>query len=202
MTLLHINTQNPQKRFLEKTADVLEAGGVILYPTDTVYAYGCDLRQKNAIECIYRLKEIKRTKPLSLVFNDISQMSEYVRNLSDKAYKIMKRVLPGPYTFIFQASKMVPKFVLTKQKTVGVRIPDHPVSMGLIKALESPIISTSAVAPDGELITEPSDIERVFLNQLDLVLDCGCIRPEPSTVVDFSEGGCIVIREGKGPVVW
>jgi tRNA threonylcarbamoyl adenosine modification protein (Sua5/YciO/YrdC/YwlC family) len=97
MTSLHINTQNPQKRFLEKTADVLESGGVILYPTDTVYAYGCDLRQKNAIERLYRLKEIKRTKPLSLVFSDISQMSEYVRNLSDKAYKIMKRVLPGPY---------------------------------------------------------------------------------------------------------
>jgi tRNA A37 threonylcarbamoyladenosine synthetase subunit TsaC/SUA5/YrdC len=97
---------------------------------------------------------------------------------------------------------MVPKFVLTKQKTVGVRIPEHPVSMGLIEALGSPIITTSASAIDGDLVTEPSDIERVFLNQLDLVLDCGRIRPEPSTVVDFSEGGCVVVREGKGPVVW
>jgi tRNA threonylcarbamoyl adenosine modification protein (Sua5/YciO/YrdC/YwlC family) len=202
MIFLNVNTQNPQKRFVQKAAETLESGGVILYPTDTVYAFGCDLRKKDAIEKLYRLRKMERSKPLSLIFSDISQMSQYIRNMSDQAYKIMKKTLPGPYTFIFEASKMVPKFMLTKQKTVGVRIPDHPVCNQLVDFLGSPVISASAQLPNGEYASEPEDIEPVFLNQLDLVLECGAIRPDPSTIVDFSNGECRILREGKGPVIW
>jgi tRNA threonylcarbamoyl adenosine modification protein (Sua5/YciO/YrdC/YwlC family) len=202
MQILQINNENPQKRFITKAAEVLESGGVILYPTDTVYAFGCDIAEKGAIERIYRIRHIEHSKPLSFIFSDISQISTYVRNMSDAAYKVMKRVLPGPYTFIFEASKLVPKFVLTKQKTVGVRIPDHPVCREIVRQLGRPVISASARGPENEFILEPGDIERVYLNQLDLVLDCGRIRPEPSTVVDFSEGKGIIIRQGKGQIVW
>jgi tRNA threonylcarbamoyl adenosine modification protein (Sua5/YciO/YrdC/YwlC family) len=202
MILLNVNPQNPQKRFIQKAAETLELGGVILYPTDTVYAFGCDLRRKEAIEKLYRIRKMERSKPLSLIFSDISQMSMYVRNMSDQAYKIMKKTLPGPYTFIFEASKMIPKFMLTKQKTVGVRIPDHPVCRELVENLGSPVISASAQLPDGEYAGVPEDIERVFLNQLDIVLECGNIRPDPSTIVDFTDGEARVLREGKGPVVW
>jgi tRNA threonylcarbamoyl adenosine modification protein (Sua5/YciO/YrdC/YwlC family) len=202
MILLNVNPQNPQKRFIQKAAETLELGGVILYPTDTVYAFGCDLRRKEAIEKLYRIRKMERSKPLSLIFSDISQMSMYVRNMSDQAYKIMKKTLPGPYTFIFEASKMIPKFMLTKQKTVGVRIPDHPVCRELVENLGSPVISASAQLSDGEYAGVPEDIERVFLNQLDIVLECGNIRPDPSTIVDFTGGEARVLREGKGPVVW
>jgi len=121
--------------------------------------------------------------------------------MSDTAFKVMKRTLPGPYTFIFEASKLVPKFVLTKQKTVGVRIPDHPVCRDIVRLLGRPVISASARNSEGDFILEPDDVERVYLNQLDLVLDCGRIQPEPSTVVDFSDGTGKIVRQGKGEIV-
>ena len=196
--IIRINEENPQKRFIEKAKDILEQGGVILYPTDTVYAYGCDINCKDAIEKIYHIKKIERNKPLSFVFSDISQLHEYVRNMPDPAFKLMKKVLPGPYTFIFQASKLVPKIVLTKQKTIGVRIPANNVALDIVKALGRPIISASAVAHDGGYIVEPAALEKVYRNQLDLVLDCGEKGSELSTVIDFSHGDMVVLREGKG----
>lgn len=197
-----MHEKTPERRLVSMTVTALREGGVILYPTDTVYAYGCDLTRKDAIEKIYRIKEIHRSKPLSFVFSDLSQVHEYVRNMSDSAFKAMKKLLPGPYTFIFQASKLVPKFVLTKQKTVGVRIPDHPVPREIVRALGRPLLSTSVVNESGDYIIEPDDLEKVLYNQIDLVVDSGRRVPDPSTVLDFSSGNCVVVREGAGPVEW
>ena len=193
-----INEQNPQRRLIAKTREVLEHGGVIIYPTDTVYAYGCDIRDRRAIERIYRIKKIPKNKPLSFIFSSISELHEYVRNISDTAFKIMKRALPGPYTFIFKASKLVPRIAITNQKTVGVRIPDNRVALELVSALGRPIISASVNTSTGEYIIEPTGIERRFRNEIDLVVNCGPKISDPSTVVDFSSGEMVVIREGKG----
>ena len=200
--VITMHEKTPERRLVSMTVTALEEGGIILYPTDTVYAYGCDLTKKNAIEKIYHIKEIHRSKPLSFVFSDLSQVHEYVRNMSDHAFKAMKKLLPGPYTFIFQASKLVPKFVLTKQKTVGVRIPDHPVPRDIVRALGRPLLSTSVVNQAGEYIVEPDDLEKVLYKQIDMVVDSGRKIPDPSTVLDFSSGECVVVRKGKGPVEW
>jgi tRNA threonylcarbamoyl adenosine modification protein (Sua5/YciO/YrdC/YwlC family) len=193
-----INEQNPQRRLVQKARDILEQGGVIIYPTDTVYAYGCDINDKRAIERIYRIKKIAKNKPLSFIFCDIADIHEYVRNISDEAFKMMKRVLPGPYTFIFRASKMVPRIAITNQKTIGIRIPDNNVARELVGALGRPILSASVSTSSGEYIIEPGGLEKVYRNEVDLVIDCGPKISNPSTVIDFSEGVPRIIREGKG----
>jgi len=198
MTIFEINEINPQERLIGKAVESLEAGGVIVYPTDTVYAFGCDIREKNAIERIYSIKKIPKNKPLSFVFSDISQLHDYVRNMSDQAFKIMKRALPGPYTFIFKASKLVPRIAITNQKTIGVRIPDHRVTLALVGALGRPILSASVSTEDGAYAIEPTDLEKRHRNEVDIIINCGPKFSEPSTVVDFSDGGMKVIREGKG----
>lgn len=195
-----INPDNPQKRLITKARDILVQGGVIVYPTDTVYAYGCDINDKRAIEKIYRIKKIDKKKPLSFIFQDISSINDYVRNISDRAYKIMKKAFPGPYTFIFNASKLVPNIVITNQKTIGVRIPDNNIALDLVRALERPILSASINTPSGEYIFDPRAIDHVDRNLIDLVIDAGPIKPDPSTVVDFTDGTPRVIRQGKGEI--
>ncbi|HEY1406892.1 MAG TPA: L-threonylcarbamoyladenylate synthase [Spirochaetota bacterium] len=202
MFVISMHEEMPEKRLVRRTAELLRDGAVILYPTDTVYAYGCDIARKDAIERIYRIKEIHRSKPLSFVFSDLSEVHEYVRNMSDPAFKAMKKLTPGPYTFIFQASKLVPKFVLTKQKNVGVRIPDHPLPRELVRELGRPILTTSVTGENGEYIVEPDELDKMRYNQLDLVINCGRKSQEPSTILDFSTGECRIIRAGKGPVIW
>lgn len=193
-----INEQNPQARLIQKTKELLEEGGVIVFPTDTVYAYGCDIKDKRAIERIYRLKKMDRKKPLSFIFSDISSVNDYVRNISTDAFKIMKKGLPGPYTFIFHASKLVPKIVLTNQKTIGVRIPDNNIALDLVRALGRPILATSVYTSAGEYIVDPQDLEKVSRNEVDLVIDAGPKVSTPSTVVDFTGDTYTVLREGKG----
>lgn len=195
-----INEKNPQARLINKTKDVLEEGGVIIFPTDTVYAYGCDIKDKRAIERIYRLKKMDKKKPLSFIFTDISEISEYVRNVSDDAFKIMKKAFPGPYTFIFKASKLVPKIVVTNQKTIGVRIPDNNIALDIVRALGRPILATSVFNMSGEYLIDPRELEKVFRNEVDLVIDAGPKPAEPSTVIDLSEDIIEVIREGKGEI--
>lgn len=195
-----INPDNPQKRLINKARDILVQGGVIVYPTDTVYAYGCDINDKRAIEKIYRIKKIDKKKPLSFIFQDISSINDYVRNISDRAYKIMKKAFPGPYTFIFNASKLVPNIVITNQKTIGVRIPDNNIALDLVRALERPILSASINTLTGEYIFDPRMIDHVDRNMIDLVIDAGPITPDPSTVVDFTDGTPRIIRQGKGEI--
>ena len=195
-----INEQNPQVRLIRKAVDVLEDGGVIIYPTDTVYAYGCDISQKKAIERIYRIKKINKKKPLSFIFTDISSINEYVRNISDQAYKIMRKALPGPYTFIFKASRLVPNIVTTNQKTIGVRIPDNRIALELVRTLGRPILSASVNTLEGDYVVDPRELETVYRNEVDLVIDSGPCESEVSTIVDFSEGTAVIIREGKGEI--
>lgn len=195
-----INEDNPQPRLIKKTVEVLQEGGVIVFPTDTVYAYGCDVKDKRAIERIYWLKKMDRHKPLSFIFTEISQINNYARNISDDAYKIMKKALPGPYTFIFRASKLVPKIVVTNQKTVGVRIPDNNIALDIVRALGRPLIATSVNNLSGDYIVEPRDLEKVYKNEVDLVIDSGPRISSPSTVVDMTGDVINVIREGKGEI--
>ncbi len=195
-----INEKNPQNRLIEKTVEVLREGGVIIYPTDTVYAYGCDINDKRAIEKIYWIKRIGRNKPLSFIFSDISEISEYTRNISDQAFKIMKKAFPGPYTLIFNATKLVPRVASTNQKTIGVRIPDNNIALELVRKLGRPIMSASVNTVTGEYIVEPRDLEKIYRNEVDLVIDAGPRISEPSTVVDLTEGVPVVIRQGKGEI--
>ncbi len=193
-----INENNPQKRFIKKAKEILEEGGIIIFPTDTVYAYGCDINDKRAIERLYQIKRIPKNKPLSFIFSDISEISQYVRNVSDVAFKIMKKAFPGPYTFIFQASKLVPKIAITNQKTIGVRIPDNTIALELVQALGHPIMTASVSTKEGQYVIDPVDLDKEYRNAVDMVLSCGPKISDPSTVVDFSGGEIKIVRKGKG----
>jgi len=197
--IITINTKNPQKRLTRKVVDVLEQGGVIGYPTDTVYGVGCDLFNPEAIQKIHRLKKMDEKKPLSFICSDLKDISRYAF-VSNYAYKIMKRLLPGAYTFILKATKLVPKIAQTKQKTVGIRIPDNMICLALVKELGHPIISTSVNKPNEGLYNDPAEIEERFGKQLDLVIDGGVIVAEHSSIIDLTDDFPKVIRVGKGDV--
>jgi len=168
--ILTINPKNPHPRLIRKVVEVLEKGGVIGYPTDTIYGVGCDLFNPEAIRRIHRLKKMEKNKPLSFICADLKDISRYAY-VSNYAYKLMKRLLPGAYTFVLKATKLVPKIALTKQKTVGIRIPDNRICLALVKELGHPIISTSVYRPDEGLYNDPAEIEDRFGKQLDLVID-------------------------------
>jgi tRNA threonylcarbamoyl adenosine modification protein (Sua5/YciO/YrdC/YwlC family) len=197
--IIAINTKNPQKRLTRKVVDVLEQGGVIVYPTDTVYGVGCDLFNPEAIQKIHRLKKMDEKKPLSFICSDLKDISRYAF-VSNYAYKIMKRLLPGAYTFILKATKLVPKIAQTKQKTVGIRIPDNKICLALVKELGHPIISTSVSKPNEGLYNDPAEIEERFGKRLDLVIDGGVIVAEHSSIIDLTDDFPRVIRVGKGDV--
>lgn len=197
--ILAINPKNPQLRLIRKVVEILQQGGVIGYPTDTIYGVGCDLFHQEAIRKIHRLKKIEGKKPLSFICADLKDISRYAY-VSNYAYKMMKRLLPGPYTFILKATKLVPKIAMTKQNTVGIRIPDNKICLSLVKELGHPIISTSVYRPDESLYNDPAEIEERFGKQLDLVIDGGVIVAEHSSVIDLTDESPKVIREGKGDV--
>jgi tRNA threonylcarbamoyl adenosine modification protein (Sua5/YciO/YrdC/YwlC family) len=197
--ILAVNPKNPQLRLIRKVVEVLEQGGVIGYPTDTVYGVGCDLFNQEAIRKVYRLKKIEGKKPLSFICSDLKDISRYAY-VSNYAYKMMKRLLPGPYTFILKATKLVPKIAMTKQNTVGIRIPDNKICLSLVRELGHPIISTSVYRPDEGLYNDPAAIEERFAKQLDLVIDGGVIVAEHSSVIDLTDESPKVIRKGKGDV--
>jgi tRNA threonylcarbamoyl adenosine modification protein (Sua5/YciO/YrdC/YwlC family) len=197
--IITINSKNPQLRLIRKVVEVLKQGGVIGYPTDTVYGLGCDLLNQEAIRKVHRLKKLERGKPLSFICADLKDISQYAF-VSNYAYKTMKRLLPGPYTFILKATKLVPKIALTKQRTVGIRIPDNRICLSLVRELGNPIISSSVYKLDESLYNNPSEIQERFGNQLDLVIDGGTIIAEHSSIVDLTDEAPKVIRKGKGDV--
>jgi tRNA threonylcarbamoyl adenosine modification protein (Sua5/YciO/YrdC/YwlC family) len=197
--ILTINPKNPQARLIRKVVEVLQGGGVIGYPTDTTYGVGCDLFNPEAIRKIHRLKKMERKKPLSFICSDLKDISNYAY-VSNYAYKMMKRLLPGAYTFVLKATKLVPKIALTKQSTVGIRIPDNKICLKLVKELGHPIISTSVYRPDESLYNDPAEIEERFGKQLDLVIDGGVIVAEHSSIIDLTDDFPTVIRKGKGDV--
>jgi tRNA threonylcarbamoyl adenosine modification protein (Sua5/YciO/YrdC/YwlC family) len=197
--MISINSQNPQMRLIKKAADVLRDGGVIIYPTDTVYGLGCGLSNKKGIERIYELKKRNKKKPLSFVCSDLKHISQYAK-VTDYAYKTMKRLLPGAYTFILEASRLVPKIILPKRSTTGIRVPDNQICLALIKELGEPIISTSVKTAQGESLSDPCLIKENFNRVVDLIIDGGIIMPEPSSVISLVDDNIEIIRIGKGDI--
>jgi tRNA threonylcarbamoyl adenosine modification protein (Sua5/YciO/YrdC/YwlC family) len=191
--IISINPQNPQKRLVTKVCDALEQGKIIGYPTDTFYGIGCDLMNKRGIELIYKLKNRPLKQPFSVVCDSLKEISLYAK-VSNYAYKTMKRCLPGPYTFILEATQLVPKIMMTKRRTVGIRVPDNKVCLAIVRALGRPVISTSAGFDD------PRSIEEAYRKNLELVVDGGMLFPEPSSVISLIDDIPEVIREGKGDV--
>ena len=197
--LIKINPINPQDRLIQRVADCLKTGGIIAYPTDTYYGIGCDIMNKKSIEKIYLLKNRQRNKPFSFICSNLKNISHYAK-VSNYAYKTMKRLLPGPYTFILEGSKMVPKIMLTRRKTAGIRVPKNNICIALVEALGHAIISTSATTPDGNLLNDPSLIHDCFKNRIDLVIDGGPAPEQPSSVISIINDEPEIIRKGLGDV--
>jgi tRNA threonylcarbamoyl adenosine modification protein (Sua5/YciO/YrdC/YwlC family) len=194
-----INPEYPQPRKIQQVAEHLEDGGVIAYPTDTVYGFGCDIMNPKAIDRIYRIKNLDPKQLLSFVCSDLSHIAHYAQ-ISDSAYRILRRILPGPYTVILEATREVPKKLLQKRSTVGIRVPDCPITMELVRSLGRPIISSSVVDGEGQLMGDPMEIRERFDDRLDAVIDGGYVHPVPSTVIQLIDDEVEVVRLGKGPV--
>jgi tRNA threonylcarbamoyl adenosine modification protein (Sua5/YciO/YrdC/YwlC family) len=199
MEYLELHPDTPQQRYINKAVKVLKDGGVIIYPTDTVYGIGCDIFNKDALERIFTIKNDGVTKLFSFVCSDLKDIAKYAK-VSDYAYRTMKRLLPGPYTFILPAAKQVPKKLWTKRKTVGIRIPDHEIALKLVAELGNPIVSTSTTNRKGQLILDPYEIKNIFNIQVDLMLSQGGLPGKLSSVVDLSGEIPVVVREGAGDV--
>lgn len=197
--ILHIHLDNPAPRTVKKAAEVLAAGGIVIYPTDTVYGLGCSVEDKNAIERVYMIKRQRSGKPYSFVCSDLTHISEYA-HVSNAAFKIMKHAIPGPYTFILPAARMkqLPKILVSKRKTVGIRVPKSPVTLALVREMGHPILSTSVTAENGEILNDPETIAQKFRNIVDLILDGGPLVSDPSTVIDLTGEEPHIVRQGAG----
>jgi tRNA threonylcarbamoyl adenosine modification protein (Sua5/YciO/YrdC/YwlC family) len=197
--LLTIHPQDPQDRLIKKVAEVLRAGGVIIYPTDTVYGFGCDIFQPKAIERICRIKGIDPQKAnLSFVCSDLSDLSKYAKSISTPQYRFIKNLIPGPFTFILPASKEVPKILKSKKDTIGLRVPDHNITHAIAAELGHPILSSSLPGDMVEEYTDPEYIHEKFEKLVDLVIDGGIGGMEYSTIVDMTEEEPVVTRQGIG----
>ncbi|HSN81098.1 MAG TPA: L-threonylcarbamoyladenylate synthase [Polyangiales bacterium] len=194
---IEIHPTHPQPRRIRQAVEILRRGGVIVYPTGTVYGLGCDIHQKKAVERIYQIRHLKKDHPLSFMCPDLSNIARYA-HVDDFAYRIMKRLVPGPYTFVLRATREVPKLLVRKQKTVGIRVPDDPVALALLHELGSPIVSTSATF-DGEALNDPDELHARF-HHVDAFVDAGWGGIEPSTIIDLTGDEAVVLREGAGPV--
>jgi len=200
MRTLEIHPKNPQQRLVSQVIDYLTQGGVLAYPTDTCYGLGCSIHHKKAIDAIYRIKQIKASKPLSFICNDLKNISEYAL-VSNKAYKLMRRLLPGPYTFVLPATRAVPKLLQSKRKQVGIRVPDHPVILEIVRQLGHPIISTTCQITGDEMpCADIYDIKERFDHVIELAIDGDYIYPEYSTVVAVEDDDVQILREGKGDI--
>lgn len=198
--LYQINPDNPQPRLIQKVADILRDDGVIAYPTDTVYGIGCDIFCKKAIERIFLLKGKAHKSPLSFICPDLKDISKYAY-VSNRAYKVMRHLLPGPYTFVLKATPLVPKLMVTKIKTVGIRIPDNKICIELLKELGHPIVSTSASFGESDIFTDPEEIDIRLGHLLDAIIDGGILGTVPSSVVDLTDDDHFrVLRVGKGDI--
>lgn len=197
--LLRVNPYNPQERQINKVVDILKKGGIVAYPTDTFYGIGCDIMNKKAIEKVYAIKQRAKTKPFSFICPDLKDIATYAK-VSNMAYRQMKRLLPGPYTFVLPGSKMVPKIMLTKRRTAGIRVPEDEIARMLARELGNPIISTSATDPEGNVFEDPSLLHDYFGNRLDAVIDGGAVPGAPSSVISLVDDTPEIIRYGAGDV--
>jgi tRNA threonylcarbamoyl adenosine modification protein (Sua5/YciO/YrdC/YwlC family) len=195
--ILQMHPVNPEPRLVARVVSALEAGGVVAYPTDSVYALGCDATSNRAVERLYKIKKSDRAKPFSLVCQDLSQLSEYAR-VSNNAYRILRHLTPGPYVFILEASRLVPKLLTDKRKTIGCRIPSNPVARDLVTSLGRPMLSSSIKDEEGEFMCDPERIDRAIGAQINLVIRAEEMGMIPSSVVSLVGDGVEIVREGKG----
>lgn len=199
--LLKIHPVNPEPRKIGHVVDVLEKGGIVVYPTDTIYGIGCNLMNRRSVERLCQILNIKPQKmDLSFICSDVSEISRYVKRIDTPVFKVLKKALPGPYTFLFESSSQVPKILDVNKKTVGVRIPNHNIPKEIVARLGSPLI-TSSIKNDDEIVeytTDPEEMYEDFKNLVDLVIDGGAGGNVPSTVVDFTTGEPVLIRQGLG----
>lgn len=197
--LLHVHPENPQPRQIKTIVDCLQSGGIIIYPTDTIYGLGCDIFQHKAIERICRIKNVDPQKAqLSFICNDLSDLSTYTKQISTPVYRMLKQYLPGPYTFILPASREVPKILKSKKDTIGLRVPDNKIACAIIRELGHPILSASLPGEMVEEYTDPEYMHDNFKKLVDLVVDGGIGGMVPSTIVDCTEDEPVVLREGLG----
>ena len=199
--LIRIHPVNPQERLIKQVAGILKTGGIIIYPTDTIYGLGCDIFQPRSVERICQIKNVLPQKAnLSFVCYDLSDLSHYARQLTTSVYRTLKQHLPGPYTFILDASRDTPKILKTKKDTIGIRIPDNIIARSIVKELGNPILSATLPGEYVEEYTDPEVIHEKFEKLVDAVIDGGAGGTIPSTIIDFTSGDPEVVREGKG--VW
>lgn len=199
--LLRIDPLIIKPRLIAQAVEILANGGVVAYPTDTTYGLGCSILSKRGVERIYQIKLRDRKKPFSFICSDLAEVSRYAR-LGNFAFKTLKRHLPGPYTFVLEASSIVPDLVMTRQKTVGIRIPDNPICLAIVKALGQPIITTSANRSGEEPIGDPLRVHAELGGELDLVIDGGLLSPNVSSVISLVDDIPEVLRQGIGDTAW
>lgn len=198
--LININPDNPQLRLIQQVVDQLRAGAIICYPTDTGYGVGCDLFHPKAIKRLMQIKKRPAGKPFSFMCSSLKDISEY-GHVSNTAYRLMKKNLPGAYTFVLPGSKLVPKIMSTKQKTVGIRVPDHPICLLLLETLGHPIINTSIPVEDERPVpTEAYEIDMILGPRVDIIIDGGPVYPDPSSLIDLTGDSPQILRQGKGDI--
>jgi tRNA threonylcarbamoyl adenosine modification protein (Sua5/YciO/YrdC/YwlC family) len=199
LMLLNIHPDNPQPRLIIQVVESLKKGGIIIYPTDTIYGLGCDITQHKAIERICKIKNIDPAKAqLSFICRDLSHLSDYTKSISTPMYRLLKHYLPGPYTFILPASKQVPRILESKKSTIGLRIPDNTIAMTILEGLGNPILSTSLPGDMVEEYTDPEIMFERFGHLVDYVIDGGIGGMEPSTILDCTGQEPVIVRQGKG----
>ena len=199
--LISIHPTNPQPRQLAIIKDCLESGGIIAYPTDTIYGLGCDIFHPEAVEKICAIKKVSPEKAqLSFICSDLSHLSNYAKSINNSLFRILKSTLPGPFTFVLPASKEVPKILQNKKKTIGLRIPDNKIALAIIETLGHPILSASFPGENIEDYTDPEIIQEHWGKQIDIVVDGGIGGIIPSTVIDCTTDGYIILRQGAG--IW
>jgi len=196
---MRIYETHPHPRIIQRAAEVLRTGGLVVYPTDTIYGLGCDLHNKKALERLYRMKGLDEKSPLSFISHDLSHVSEYAQ-VSNRAYRLINRYLPGPYTFILPATREVNRYMLYKRKNIGFRVPASNVCRMLSEQLGNPLISTSVPLWREHFLNSGEVIDEYFGQQIDLVLDIGVLISEPSTIVDLSGDEYAITRQGKGEI--
>ena len=198
---LKLYPENPNPRYIKMILECLEDDGVIIFPTDTIYGIGCSINSNKALERIARIKGIKKEKAnFSFIFHDLSMLSDFTRPINNDVFKMMKRNLPGPFTFIVEANNNVPKIFKNNKKTIGIRIPDQPIITNIVRELGCPILTTSIVDEDeiSGFMTDPEEINDAYKDRVDIIIDGGFGNKEESTIVDCTENEIIIVREGKG----
>jgi tRNA threonylcarbamoyl adenosine modification protein (Sua5/YciO/YrdC/YwlC family) len=199
MRILQINPINPQQRLIDQVVDSLRQGAVIAYPTDTMYGIGCDIFNQKAVKRIYQIKRRDKSKPFSFICSSLKDVSQYCF-LSNSAYRLMKKCLPGPYTFVLPAMKIVPKIMMSKQKTVGIRVPENKICQQIVNSLGNPILTTSANLEEDIYLSEAFEVEERLGSQIDIIIDGEPITPAPSSVISLIGEEVLIIRAGKGDI--